>query len=248
MGWQYPTRGWVVVGLCEVKRRRLNAPYLKLIGTGRPWVHAKCAMSLDGKLATRTSDSRWISGEESRRRVHELRGKVDAIIVGRGTVVADDPLLTARPPGPRTPARVVVSASGELPERCQLVATARESPVIVYTLAANTTKLSRWADAGAELVVTDGLAAILDDLGRRRFTHVLVEGGAKLLGTFLDAKAVDEFHVFIAPKLIGGSGLSPVAGDGVERMNKALELVDVTCIASGADMYIHGFAPGALDD
>src|SRR5436309_2908852 len=120
----------VHVGLCEPEARELNAPYLKLLRTGRPWVHAKWAMTLDGKIATRTGDSKWISGEESRRRVHELRGRMDAILVGRGTVVADDPLLTARPAGPRVAARVVVSASGELPERCQLRATAREVPVI----------------------------------------------------------------------------------------------------------------------
>src|SRR5215217_9762955 len=93
----------VSVGLCEVEAVALNAPYLKLLRTGRPWVHAKWAMTLDGKIATRTGDSKWISGEESRRRVHELRGRMDAIVVGRGTVVADDPLLTARPAGPRTP-------------------------------------------------------------------------------------------------------------------------------------------------
>ena len=104
----------VAVGVCEAEARRLNAPYLKLLRTGKPWVIAKWAMTLDGKIATRTGDSKWISGEESRRRVHELRGRVDAVIVGRGTVEADDPLLTARPPGPRTATRVVLSASGRV--------------------------------------------------------------------------------------------------------------------------------------
>src|SRR5262245_23696665 len=104
----------VHVGLCAPEAKRLNAAYLKLLRTGRPWVRLKWAMTLDGKIATRAGDSKWISGDESRRKVHELRGLVDAIIVGRGTVTADDPRLTARPPGPRVPARVVVSASGEL--------------------------------------------------------------------------------------------------------------------------------------
>jgi diaminohydroxyphosphoribosylaminopyrimidine deaminase/5-amino-6-(5-phosphoribosylamino)uracil reductase len=234
----------VHVGLCEAEAKRLNAAYLKLIRTGRPWVHAKWAMTLDGKIATRTGDSRWISGEESRRRVHELRGKVDAIIVGRGTVVADDPLLTARPPGPRVPVRMVVSASGDLPEKCRLRATARESPVVVFTTAGNEAKLAGWRADGAEVVTLASVPAILDDLGRRRFTHVLVEGGAGLLGSFLDANAVDEFHVFVAPKLIGGAGPSPVAGNGAARMADAPRLAAFTSEPSGEDVYLHGYAPG----
>src|SRR5262249_11131658 len=98
----------VEVGVCEREARKLNAPYLKLVGTATPYVHPKWAMSLDGKIATRTGDSKWISCEASRARVHTLRGKMDAIIVGVETVLADDPLLTARPPGPRTPTRVVL--------------------------------------------------------------------------------------------------------------------------------------------
>jgi diaminohydroxyphosphoribosylaminopyrimidine deaminase/5-amino-6-(5-phosphoribosylamino)uracil reductase len=233
----------VSVGLCEAEAVALNAPYLKLLRTGRPWVHAKWAMTLDGKIATRTGDSKWISGEESRRRVHELRGLVDAVLVGRGTVLADDPLLTARPPGPRTAARVVVSVSGDLPERCQLRATARELPVIVYT--AHAQKLAGWAADGAEVVglidPAGSIDAVLADLGRRRFTNVLIEGGAGLLGSVLDANAADEFHVFVAPKLIGGVGLSPVGGLGVARMEDALALEGVTFERSGADVYVHGF-------
>src|SRR5262249_62385521 len=113
----------VELGVGEAEAREQNAPYLKLLATGRPFVHAKWAMTLDGKIATRSGDSKWISNEASRRRVHELRGLVDAIVVGRGTVVADDPLLTARPAGLRVATRVVLSASGELPERCKLLDT-----------------------------------------------------------------------------------------------------------------------------
>ena len=238
----------VEVGVCEREARRLNAPYLKLLATGRPWVHLKWAMALDGKIATRTGDSKWISGEESRRVVHALRGRVDAVIVGRGTVLADDPLLTARPPGPRIAARIVVSASGELPERCQLRSTAREVPVIVFTATGNEAKLAGWAADGVEVVALPasdtGLSpgAILADLGRRRFTNVLVEGGAGLLGSFLDARAADEFHVFVAGKLIGGAGLSPISGTGAATMAEALELPELTVLPSGSDVYLHGFA------
>lgn len=236
----------VHVGMCEADAVALNAPYLKLLRTGRPWVHAKWAMTLDGKIATRTGDSKWISGPESRRRVHDLRSRVDAILVGRGTVVADDPLLTARPAGARVAARVVLSASGALPERCQLRATARDVPVIVYT--ANADRLVGWAADGADVVALGddavSLDAVLADLGRRRFTNVLVEGGAGLLGSVLDANAADEFHVFVAPKLIGGTGAaSPVGGSGFTQMADALALERVTSEASGADVYVHGFAP-----
>jgi diaminohydroxyphosphoribosylaminopyrimidine deaminase / 5-amino-6-(5-phosphoribosylamino)uracil reductase len=231
----------VQVGVCEREANRLNAPYLKLLRSGRPWVHAKWAMTLDGKIATRTGDSKWVGSEESRRRVHELRGRMDAVVVGRGTVVADDPLLTARPPGPRVAARVVVTASGELPERCRLRDTAREMPVIVYTSPENEAKLAGWAGSGAEVVSLSGVPDILDDLGKRRFTNVLVEGGARLLGSFLDAGAIDEFHVYVAPKLIG-NGPTAIAGSGVERMTEALRVFDLTSAPSGEDVYVRGFA------
>jgi len=234
----------VECGVCEADARELNAPYLKLLHAGKPWVHAKWAMTLDGKLATRTGDSKWISSEESRARVHELRGRVDAILVGRGTVLADDPLLTARPAGARVAARVVVSASGALPERCQLRATAREVPVIVYT--DNPDRLVGWAADGAELVTLSEpitVEGVLNDLGARRFTNVLVEGGAGMLGALLDARAADEFHVFVAPKVVGGaSAPSPVDGRGAELMRDALALARATSEPCGPDVYVRGFS------
>jgi diaminohydroxyphosphoribosylaminopyrimidine deaminase/5-amino-6-(5-phosphoribosylamino)uracil reductase len=205
-------------------------------------------MSLDGKIATRTGDSQWISGAESRRQVHELRGKVDAIVVGRGTVVADDPLLTARPPGPRTATRVVLSSSGELPGRCRLRATAREAPVLVLTEAGNERKLAEWVADGCEVVTmpaTDTMLPVdevLAELGRRRMTNVLVEGGSVVLGAFLDAGAADEFHVFLAPKIIGGDAPSPVGGAGADLLTGARTLTDFTATRSGEDIYLHGIS------
>jgi diaminohydroxyphosphoribosylaminopyrimidine deaminase/5-amino-6-(5-phosphoribosylamino)uracil reductase len=232
----------VTVSVCEAEARELNAPYLKLVVTGMPWVIAKWAMSLDGKIATRTGDSKWISGEESRRRVHDLRGWVDAIVVGRGTVIADDPLLTARPPGLRTAARVVLSKSGELPERCQLRSTAREVPVIVYTTAGNEGKLAGWQADGAELAPLSkerGVEQLLRDLGRRHFTNVLVEGGAGVLGSFLDADAIDEAHVYLAAKLIGGaSAPSPVGGVGIGRMADTARFRIVESESIGGDVFV----------
>jgi diaminohydroxyphosphoribosylaminopyrimidine deaminase/5-amino-6-(5-phosphoribosylamino)uracil reductase len=243
----------VQVGVCEAEARRLNAPYLKLLRTGRPWVHLKWAMSLDGKIATRTGDSQWISGEESRRRVHEFRGRVDAIVVGRGTVIADDPLLTARPPGPRVATRVILAGSGDLPKRCKLRATARETPVLIFTAMGNESKLAGWQAGGCETLTLPagdtGLSidAMLAELGRRRMTNVLVEGGAVTLGAFLDAGAADEFHVFVAPKIIGGSAApAPVGGTGIERLADALGMAEFTAMPSGDDVYLHSINPSSL--
>ena len=120
--------------------------------------------------------------------------------------------------------------------------------MIVYTAAGNEAKLGDWSNAGAEVKALAGVPEILDDFGRRRFTHVLVEGGAGLLGAFLDAGAIDEFHVFVAPKLVGGlDAPSPVCGLGIERMADALRLVEFTSERSGEDVYFHGFRSGAFD-
>jgi diaminohydroxyphosphoribosylaminopyrimidine deaminase/5-amino-6-(5-phosphoribosylamino)uracil reductase len=212
----------VVVGVGERGALELNAPYLKLLRTGKPWVIAKWAMSLDGKIATRTGDSKWISGEESRRHAHAIRSRVDAILVGSGTVFADDPLLTARPPGKRVLHRVVVTRSGNLPEHCRLRATVQDTPVIVYTSPSGVARLQGWANEGVEVVAVEGLGEMLGDLGRRRFTNVLVEGGAGLLGAFHDEKRIDEVQAYVAPKLIGGiSAPSSVAGIGIEKLDDA---------------------------
>jgi diaminohydroxyphosphoribosylaminopyrimidine deaminase / 5-amino-6-(5-phosphoribosylamino)uracil reductase len=210
----------VDVGVLENQVRAMMGPYLKLISTARPWVIGKWAMSLDGKIATSTGDSKWISNERSRAMVQELRGRVDAIIVGAGTVRTDDPLLTARPVGARIAARVVVSGSGNLPDDCQLFRTVGQAPVIVFTH--HPEKLSAWSAAGAEVVPFDTIDDVLLNLGQRRFTNVLVEGGAGLLGSLMDADAFDMVNVFIAPVLLGGSvALSPLGGIGVNSVDLA---------------------------
>lgn len=240
----------VMVGLGEAEARRLNAPYLKLLTTGRPYVHAKWAMTLDGKIATASGDSKWISGEASRRRVHALRGRMDAIIVGSGTVRADDPLLTARPPGPRTPARVVLTGTSRIPRESQLLRTAREAPVIIAArkpLAECAIKEA--SESGCEVLGLPGderqhpsVSALLDELGRRRMTNLLVEGGSAVLGSFLDARAIDEVHVFIAPKLAGGArAVTPVGGSGAARIADALLLAEWQVEAIDRDLLLHGW-------
>ncbi len=218
----------VEFGPGEADARRQNAPYLKRLATGLPWVHAKWAMSLDGKIATRTGDSRWISGESSRQRVHSLRGRMDGIMVGVGTALADDPLLTARPPGPRTPTRVVVDSRARLPLTSQLVQTAKQIPTLIATCSTNEAVLDPLRSAGCEVLGippdqsgtgrVDALA-LLVEFGSRGWTNLLVEGGGLLLGSLFDVGAVDEAHVFVGPLLIGqGDAKSPIAGQGWDRI------------------------------
>jgi diaminohydroxyphosphoribosylaminopyrimidine deaminase/5-amino-6-(5-phosphoribosylamino)uracil reductase len=230
--------------------RRLNAPYLKRLRTGRPWVHAKWAMTLDGKIATRTGQSKWITGEAARARVHELRGRMDAIIVGRGTLLSDDPLLTARPPGPRTAVRVVLTATADgLPASCRLLETIEAAPILVVTTSPAATQLSAWRDRGAEVLALSAdstghldLQSVLTELGRRGMTNILVEGGAETLGRFRDAGEIDEIHAFIAPKLFGGTQApTPVGGLGVAGLDEAWTLADWDVERIGDDVLVHGF-------
>jgi diaminohydroxyphosphoribosylaminopyrimidine deaminase/5-amino-6-(5-phosphoribosylamino)uracil reductase len=205
-------------------------------------------MTLDGKLATRTGSSQWISGEASRSRVHQLRGRVDAILVGRRTAELDDPLLTARPPGPRVATRIVVDSQARLAQDSQLVQTAREVPVLVAVgLEAAFADCHRLSDAGCEIwtaAANDAgqrLSLLLDELGRRRMTNVLVEGGGRLLGSLFDAGEIDEVHVFIAPKLAGGQdAVTPVGGRGVEPMSQARWLQTPIVERLDDDVYVHG--------
>jgi diaminohydroxyphosphoribosylaminopyrimidine deaminase/5-amino-6-(5-phosphoribosylamino)uracil reductase len=243
----------VEVGWLEEEARRLNAPYLKLLETGGPWVIAKWAMTLCGKIATRTGQSRWISCPQSRAIVHELRGRVDAIIVGGETARLDDPLLTARPeesqPKPsRTAVRVVLDTRAAMPVESQLAQTAHAAPVLVAVGEESTLEArDRLAAAGCEVFVCSGdnskqrLDSLLLELGRRRMTNVLVEGGGRLLGSLFDAGHIDEVHAFIAPKIIGGADApSPVAGAGLANMLQAATLVDPTIRQVGSDVYVSG--------
>lgn len=233
------------VGDCQAEAKELLAPYLKLTSTGRPWVIAKWAMTLDGKIATHTGSSKWISGTESREVVQQLRGRVDAIVVGGGTAQADDPLLTARPAGPRLATRVVL---GDVHPESKLGTTIDDAPLLVVLRQPPEEGQYEWLEqAGGELLVLQAdnrqqqISSLLDELGRRKMTNLLVEGGGQLLGAFFDAGAVDEVRAFIAPKLVGGEqALSPIAGDGIERMPDALELDNTQIEVVGTDVYVRG--------
>jgi diaminohydroxyphosphoribosylaminopyrimidine deaminase / 5-amino-6-(5-phosphoribosylamino)uracil reductase len=219
----------VVRGPLADEARRFNEPYLRWVAEGRPLVTAKWAMTLDGKIATRTRDARWISSEASRRIAHALRNTVDAVMIGTGTALADDPALTCRLPGGRTPLRVLLDRRGRVPLAARLFAAPEEGPVLVYTadarraraLAARGIEAALIAPAHGELP----LKKVLRDLGARGVHHLLLEGGAALLGSFFDARLVDRLVVFVAPKIAGGAGAPPpVAGLGVKKMDDAAAL------------------------
>ena len=237
-------------GLLLEQARSLLAPFRKGIRCGMPWVIAKWAMTLDGRIATRTGSSQWISSEASRQVVHQLRGRVDAIIVGRGTVIADNPLLTARPPGPRTPLRVVVSNQGTIPADSRLLQTAHEYPLLVTSGPdADQAERTRLENAGCEVLQVDApektIPELLRTLGERQMTNVLVEGGSRLLGAFRDGDHVDEVHVFMAPKLVGGSQApGPLGGLGSEEMADALSLESPHFSTLENDIYLHGRLAG----
>lgn len=238
----------VVCGVLEEKATWLLAPYLKRVTTGRPWVILKWALTLDGKIATRSGKSRWISNTASRQVVHRLRGRVDAILVGIGTVLADDPRLLADPPGPRTACRVVLDSSARLPLDSTLVKTASFSPVLVVTgPEAPAEKIRALEQAGCEVLCFPHsdrqarLAALLKELGRRQATNILVEGGAQVFASFFELGEVDEIHAFVAPKVFGGQQApAAVAGHGVELPEEAWQLEDPSVELLEGDAYIHG--------
>jgi diaminohydroxyphosphoribosylaminopyrimidine deaminase/5-amino-6-(5-phosphoribosylamino)uracil reductase len=240
----------VEVGLLADEARQLLAPFFKLTTTGRPWVHAKWAMTCDGKIASRTGQSKWISSEASRAIVHELRGRMDAIIVGSGTVFMDDPMLTARPPGTRTATRIVLDSDARLPLDSQLVITVELAPVLcVASTSAPQDRIQALKDRGVELFQVELVSGysgmwnqLLDELGRRRMTHVLIEGGGAVLGSAFDSALIDEWHVFVAPKILGGVGsVTPVAEVGREEISAIPDLVDFTWRIVGDDIYLHGY-------
>ncbi|HIE17716.1 MAG TPA: bifunctional diaminohydroxyphosphoribosylaminopyrimidine deaminase/5-amino-6-(5-phosphoribosylamino)uracil reductase RibD [Dehalococcoidia bacterium] len=244
------------VGEYEERAREINEGYIKFITTGMPFVIAKFAMSLDGKIATQNGDSKWISGDESRKFVHYLRHIVDAIMVGANTVVADDPQLSARGcsgKGGKTkqqPLRVIVDGRGRTP----LSARVFEEPgntVIAVAKPFDAKKMEDFLKAGAEVVelpaeqgVID-LGELLNLLGKRQVTSILVEGGNKLFGSLFDRGLIDKVLAFISPIIIGGEGAkSAVGGNGVGRVAEALRLNRVKISELGDDILISGYLGG----
>lgn len=232
--------------------RELYEGFAKHIGTGLPYVLAKFAMSLDGKIATHTGDSKWVTGTEARALVQLMRRQTDAIMVGANTILADDPQLTARGadnlPLERQPVRVTLDSQCRMPVRSQLLR--QPGQTLVYTTeAAPARNVSGLLRAGAEVVpvgaTSEGLVSpreVLADLGNRGIVNLLVEGGGKTLGSFFDDGLVDKVQAFVAPVIIGGIGAaSPVEGAGAEFMSRTHRLKETSFRQIGADWLITGY-------
>jgi len=237
------------------RARLINQPFRKHARTGRPWVLFKSAMTLDGKVATRGGDSKWISGEESRRLAHRWRAECDAVVVGIGTALADDPQLTSRLSDPadspgahpvRQPRRVVFDSLARLPLGSQLVRDARKIPLtVVVSRAAPRTATDALATHGADVVVATGenetarVRSALDQLGADGIGSILLEGGPHLAGAFLDAGEVDEMRLFLAPMVLGGrTARDPLEGEGVDAIADAARALTLECDRVGADLLV----------
>ncbi len=238
-------------GELATRARLLNQAFRKHARTGRPWVLFKSAMTLDGKVATRAGDSQWISGEESRERAHRWRASVDAVIVGIGTALADDPQLTARPDGtpadpPEQPRRVVFDSLARLPSDSRLLAATAEIPLtVIVSRAAARADTDALEAAGAQVLLATGeneparVRSALEQLGQLGVASALLEGGPHLAGAFLDAAEIDETRLFLAPLLLGGrTARDPLEGEGVERISEAIRALTFDCERVGEDLLI----------
>jgi len=212
----------VQIGVCETEARVLNAPFIKFATTGKCWVILKWAQTIDSKVAyaNKTNRGQWISNDQSRKDVQKLRRRVQAILVGINTVIADDPLLTPRPARDKKPVRIVLDSSLRIPLDCKLLATAKEAPVLIVAgeeaVQANPEITDKITQKGAQILTVLAaqgrcdLKSLLGELTRRGVQQLLVEGGPKVLASFLKEQLADEVVVYIAPKILGGSGSASI--------------------------------------
>jgi diaminohydroxyphosphoribosylaminopyrimidine deaminase/5-amino-6-(5-phosphoribosylamino)uracil reductase len=237
----------VADGELAARARLLNQPFRKFARTGRPWVLFKSAMTLDGKVATRTGDSKWISGEQSRMRAHHWRAECDAVAVGVGTALADDPMLTARVEGvERQPRRIVFDSLARLPLTSKLVRDASRIPLtVVVSRAAPRAATDALETHGVEVIVATGeneqarVRSALDQLGANEISSILLEGGPHLAGAFLDAGEVDEIRLFLAPMILGGrTARDPIEGEGAELIADAVKALTLSCERVGEDLLV----------
>lgn len=237
----------VADGELAARAKLQNQPFRKHARTGRPWVMLKAAMTLDGKVATRSGDSQWISCEASRERAHRWRAECDAVAVGIGTALADDPRLTPRLPRvTRHPRRVVFDSLARLPLGSKLIAEARHTPLtVVVSRAAPRAATDTISTHGADVIVATGeneaarVRSALDQLGAAGVTSIMLEGGPHLAGAFLDAGEIDEIRLFLAPLLLGGrTARDPIEGEGVDAIADAMRALSLECEALDDDLLV----------
>jgi diaminohydroxyphosphoribosylaminopyrimidine deaminase/5-amino-6-(5-phosphoribosylamino)uracil reductase len=241
----------VEVGCLAEEAARLNEAFFKHVRTGLPFITLKVAASLDGKIATRTGDSRWITGESARRRVHQLRNEVDAVLVGIGTILRDDPLLTTRLgiADQRDPIRVIVDNLARLPLRAKVVNRASTAPTILaVSQTAPRSRVEALEREGIQVLVVEdsprrvSLERLVEVLGKRGILSVMVEGGAEINASALREGIVDKVCIFLAPMLIGGkTAPTAVGGEGIEEIGQALRLRDTRVEQYGEDIMVEGY-------
>ena len=245
----------VVTGVLEKESQKSNEIFSAYILSQRPFVVMKTAMSLDGKIATATGQSRWISGEASRKQVHRLRHELSGIMVGIGTVLADDPMLTARLSESRQPVRIIVDSRLRIPLDAKVLEDQEVArTLIAATEAADQEKKDELAEMGIEVLTTDSLDGHVDlrdlmkFLGQKGIDSILLEGGAELNFSALQAGIVSKVQAYLAPIIIGGKeAKSPVEGPGIEQLNEAFQVKEITFQRVREDLLIEGYIHQEVD-
>ena len=242
----------VTFGVLKEEALKLNEVFFHYIREKKPFIAMKYAMTLDGKIATVTKNSKWVTSEESRKYVQVLRNRYKAILVGIQTVLMDDPMLNCRLEGGVNPIRIILDSNLRIPLESKIVTTAKEIKTIVVTIKNDVEKESRLRSFGVEILKMEGkihLPDLLKILGERNIDSILVEGGGTVHGSFLQENLVDRVYAFIAPKLIGGvKALSPVLGEGIPKMENALKLMDTECSMIQNDILITGRVEKCLQE
>jgi diaminohydroxyphosphoribosylaminopyrimidine deaminase/5-amino-6-(5-phosphoribosylamino)uracil reductase len=238
----------VEVGILEKECRRLNEAFCKYILKKEPFVILKVAATLDGKMATRNGDSKWISGEASRRFVHKLRDQVDGVLVGIGTVLKDDPMLTARIRGGRDPYRIILDSQLKIPEEAKVIGTRPTKAIIASTELAPKDKIEKLEKRGVKILIFDSkrgkvnLRACLSKLGEIGMTNLLVEGGSQVNGSFLDEGLIDKLLLFLSPRLMGDHQAPGIfGGEGVSNLQEAIVLKEIKTKRVGEDILLEGY-------
>ena len=238
----------VKLGVLGKECQRLNEAFCKYIVKREPFVVLKVAATLDGKIATRNGDSKWISGEAARRFVHRLRDQVDGVLVGIGTVLKDDPLLTARMKEGREPYRIVLDSRLKIPEEAKVFEHSPSEVILATTGAAPQGKIERLEKKGVRVLIADSkkgrvdLKSCLSKLGEIGMMNLLVEGGSQVNGSFLDEGLIDKFLLFLSPKLIGDpQALGIFGGRGVSNLRETVALKDIRARKIGEDIFVEGY-------